>query len=446
MKFTLIKNATIINEGKSYIGSILIKDEFISKIFKNNEILPDANLEIDATNHFLIPGVIDEHVHFREPGMTNKGDIYSESRAAIAGGVTSFMEMPNTIPQTTTIEELERKFEIASKKSYCNYSFYIGATNTNLKEILKINPENICGVKVFLGSSTGGMLIDDKQALAAIFKVINIPIVAHCEDETIIKANITKYYNQFGENIPFSYHPLIRSEEACYASSAMAVELAEKFSAKLHILHLSTERELSLLRNDIPLENKKITGEVCVQHLWFDDSLYNMLNWKIKCNPAIKTLKDRDFLRNAIINNKIDIIATDHAPHTFEEKNQTYFNSPSGIPLIQHSLPAMLELAEQGIFTKENIVEKMCHAPAKLFKINKRGFIREDYYADLVLIKKDEIQAVSDNSTLYKCKWSPFEGEIFANRITHTFINGNLIYEDGRINDFVSGKRIIFSR
>jgi len=443
----LIKNARIINEGTTFLGSVLINGEIIEKIFKSDEQLPTANIEIDANNCYLIPGVIDDHVHFRDPGLTHKGDIESESKAAIAGGVTSFMDMPNTIPQTTTIEELEKKLEIAAKKSYANYSFYIGATNHNLKELLKVNPENVCGVKLFMGSSTGGMLIDDIHSLNKIFKEVNLLIAVHCEDESIIKSNMEKFRFEYGDDIPFRFHPLIRSEEACYRSSSFAVELAEKYQSRLHILHLSTERELSLLRNDIPLEDKKITAEACIPHLWFDESFYEKLEWKIKSNPSVKTLIDREALRNAVINNKIDIIATDHAPHTIEEKNQTYFKSPSGCPIIQHSLSAMLELAENGIFTREKIVEKMCHNPAKLFKINKRGFIREGYYADIVLIKNNLTWKADDKTSLYKCKWTPFSETTFSNMITHTFVNGHLAYENGRfIGGFKPGEQLIFTQ
>ena len=442
MKTTLIKNAEIINEGNSYTGAVLIKGVFIEKIFKDNEHLPIADNEIDAKNCLLIPGIIDEHVHFREPGLTHKGDIETESKAAIAGGITSFMEMPNTIPQTTTIQDLESKFDIASKKSYANYSFYIGATNNNLKELLKVNPENVCGVKVFMGSSTGNMIIDDKKSLNQLFKEIKMLIAVHCEDESIIKANMEKYRNEYGEDIPFRFHPLIRSGEACFRSSSYAVELAEKYGSRLHILHLSTESELSLLQNDILLEDKKITGEVCVNYLWFDDSFYDSLGCKIKSNPAIKSLKDRDALRNAVINGKIDVIATDHAPHTIEEKNQTYFKSPSGCPLVQHALPAMLELSEKGIISREIIVEKMCHAPAKLFKINKRGFIREGYYADIVLIQRGLSWKANNESSLYKCNWTPFAETIFSNTITHTFVNGHLAYKNGKFGDFIAGMRL----
>ena len=455
MKTTLIKNATIINEGEIFKGSLLIKDEFIDSIIKNNdpnrelnstfaEQVPTADIEIDAENLILIPGVIDTHVHFRQPGLTHKGDISSESRAAVAGGVTSFMDMPNTIPQTTAIEELEQKFELAEHHSYANYSFYIGATNYNLKELLKINPENVCGIKLFMGSSTGNMLVDEKQALINIFKEAKMLIAAHCEDELTIKTNTEKYLNIYGEDVPFKYHTSIRNEEACYNSSALAVELAEKYNSRLNILHLSTERELSLLKNDIPLEMKRITGEVCVHHLWFDDTFYDKLEWRIKCNPSIKTVNDREALRNAIIDNKLDLISTDHAPHTLEEKKQSYFKSPSGIPLVQHSLPAILELTKQGIFTIEKVVEKMCHAPAKLFRIKKRGFIRKGYYADIVLINKDKIWTAKDDLSLYKCKWTPFSEINFSNQITHTFINGHLAYQEGKFNDFVHGKRLLF--
>ena len=440
----LIRNATIINEGEIFIGCVYIKDQYINKIYRNSEQLPSADIKINAENHLLIPGIIDDQVHFREPGLTHKGDIATESRAGIAGGVTSFMEMPNTIPQATTIEELENKYKIASQHSPANYSFYMGATNHNLKELLKVDSEKVCGIKVFMGSSTGNMLVDNKQMLNSLFKEMRMLITTHCEDENIIKTNMANYRQQYGENMPFRFHPSIRNAEACYNSSAMAAELAEKYNSRLHILHLSTEREMSLLRNDVPIEEKKITGEVCVHHLWFDDSDYDRLGSRIKWNPAIKSIHDRDALRKALKNNKLDVIATDHAPHTLEEKNQNYFNAPSGSPLIQHSLNAMLELAEKDIFTKEMIVDKMCHAPSRLFRINKRGFIREGYFADLVLIKPNSPWNVTDESVLYKCKWSPFTGETFSNKVTHTFINGYLAYENGRFNDFRAGERMTF--
>ncbi|MCL2072975.1 MAG: dihydroorotase [Marinilabiliaceae bacterium] len=447
---TLIKNATVINEGETFKGSLLINGEHIEKIFRNadnqhinNKTVPllSADKEIDAENHFLIPGIIDSHVHFRQPGLTHKGDIFSESRAAIAGGITSFMDMPNTIPQTTTVLELEKKFEIASQSSLANYSFFIGATNNNFKELLKINRRNVCGVKLFMGASTGNMRVDNNETLENIFKEVNLPISAHCEDESIINANFEKYRKIFSDNIPYKYHSDIRDEEACYRSTAKAVELAEKYNSKLNILHISTERELSLLNNNIPLEMKKVTGEVCVHYLWFDNSFFDNLEWRIKCNPSIKTFKDRDALRKAIIDNKIDLISTDHAPHTIEEKQQPYIQSPSGLPLVQHSLLAIFELTEQEIFTKEKAVEKMCHAPAKLFSINKRGFIREGYYADIVLIKADSWTA-KDESSFYKCKWTPFSGVTFLNMITHTFVNGHLAYESGKFNDFLAGQRL----
>lgn len=444
MSTTLIKNCTIINEGKSVKGALLIKDSLIEKIISLDEEYPTADTVIDAQGQYLIPGVIDDQVHFREPGLTQKGDISSESKAAVAGGVTSFMEMPNTHPQTTTIEELEKKYEIAKNNSFANYSFYMGATNTNLKEVLQVDPTKVCGIKVFMGSSTGNMLVDNDDALNDLFREVKMLIATHCEDEAIIRKNMELFKDRYGEKFPFRYHPEIRSEEACYKSSSKAVELAHKHNSRLHVLHVSTGKELSLFDSTIPLKQKNITSEVCVHHLWFDDSDYDQLGWRIKWNPSVKTKKDKEALREALRNNVLDVVATDHAPHTLEEKQQGYFKSPSGGPLIQHSLVAMLEMAEQGVISKEMVVEKMCHAPAELFRIEKRGFIREGYFADVVLIQPNLPQTIEDTNVLYKCRWSPFAGTTMQNRVTHTWVNGQLVFENGVIHESVRGKRLSF--
>ena len=443
---TLIKNATIINQGETFNGSILIKDQLIDKILRKSDQLPPADKIIDATDHYLIPGVIDDQVHFREPGLTHKADIFTESGAAVAGGVTSFMEMPNTNPQTTTIEALNQKFETGSRKSVANYSFYIGATNDNLTEVLKADPGKVCGVKVFMGSSTGNMLVDKQEALENIFREVPMLIATHCEDEATIRRNTKEFKAQYGENMPFRYHPLIRSAEACYKSSSMAVELATKFNTRLHILHLSTAREMSLFNASLPIEEKRITAEVCVHHLWFSDQDYDKYGARIKWNPAVKTADDREALREALKNNIVDVVATDHAPHTLDEKNNSYFHAPSGGPLVQHSLQAMLELSAKGVFTKEMVVDKMCHAPARLFGIEKRGFIREGYFADLVLVAPDQQELVEDASVHYKCGWSPFSGTSFSHRITHTFVNGYPVYADGTINRNQQGMMLTFNR
>ncbi len=443
---TLIKNATLINEDRIYLASLLIKDNKIHEIYYNDTPLPEVTNTIDGEGSYLLPGVIDDQVHFREPGLTHKGDLYTESRAAVAGGVTSYMEMPNTLPQTTAIEALQEKFAMAAGRSLANYSFYLGATNENLKELLKADPASVCGIKVFMGSSTGNMLVDNKETLKNIFKEVPMLIATHCEDEDTIKRNIEKYKIKYGESIPFRYHPCIRSEEACYKSSSLAVELASKYDARLHILHLSTARELSLLSNSMPLKQKKITGEVCVHHLWFSDKYYDQLGARIKWNPAIKTLHDREALREALRNNTLDVVATDHAPHTLEEKNNPYIQSPSGGPLVQHSLLALLELNQKDIFSKKLIVEKMCHAPALLFGIKKRGFIRKGYYADLVLVKPGVKDEVSDQTVLYKCKWSPLAGTTFSHRVTHTWVNGHLAFENGTFHEEHLGKALVFER
>lgn len=442
----LIHNATIINEGESIKGSVLIEREIIKAIYKENsvptEIINRATI-IEAEGLWLIPGVIDDQVHFRDPGLTHKGDIASESKAAIAGGVTSYMEMPNTKPQTTSIEALNDKFEVASQKSYANYSFYLGATNDNLAELRKIDKKNTCGVKIFMGSSTGNMLVDKRKALEAIFAEIDMIITTHCEEEEIIQKNIAYYKDLLGEDIPVKYHPLIRSAEACYQSSAKAVELADKYGARLHILHLSTEREISLF--DVkPLTEKKITGEVCVHHLWLSDEDYEKYGNRIKWNPAVKTKEDRDALLQGLLKGKLDVIATDHAPHLLEEKTGGCLQAASGGPLVQHSLQMMLEMSKQGKISKEEVVNKMCHAPATLFRINKRGYIREGYFADLVLVNPNKDYTITQENILYKCKWSPLENETVSTSIEKTFLNGQIAFENGQVNE-VRGQALTFN-
>jgi len=445
---TLIANAKIINENQSFEGHLLIEDGKIIDIIKSIDLLEKSdNINfIDATGKILIPGVIDDQVHFREPGLTHKGEIYTESKAAIAGGMTSFMEMPNTNPQTISQKLLSEKFELASRKSLSNYSFYIGATNDNLDELIKTDPLTVCGIKVFMGASTGNMLVDNPETLNKIFELAPLLVAVHCEDEEIIKTNTLQYKEKYGEDIPIKYHPLIRSVEACFKSSSLAIELAKKHNTRLHILHLSTEKELSLLDNSIQLNDKRITAEVCVHHLWFEDSDYEKLGSKIKWNPAIKKKSDKDALFKALLNNKLDIIATDHAPHTLEEKSKSYFNCPSGGPLVQHSLLAMLEFYHQGKISLEKIVEKMSHAPADLFQIDKRGYIRKGYWADLVLIDLNKPEKVERQNLLYKCKWSPFDNYTFKSKITHTLVNGNLVYANNEINDTIKGMQLKFNR
>lgn len=443
----LIYNATLINEGQSREGSVLIEGELISKIYNKGEvpaeILNRAKV-IDATGLWLMPGVIDDQVHFREPGITQKGDIASESKAAIAGGVTSYMDMPNTKPQTTSIEALEAKFELASGKSYANYSFYMGATNDNLEELKKVNSKEVCGVKIFMGSSTGNMLVDKQKALQSIFAEVDMLIATHCEDEEIIQKNIAYYKAEFGEDVPLKYHPLIRSAEACYKSSAQAVELADNYGSRLHILHLSTAKEVGLF--DIkPLTEKKITGEVCVHHLWFSDEDYEKYGNRIKWNPAIKTKTDSDALMQGLLSGKLDVIATDHAPHLLAEKQGGCFTAASGGPLVQHSLQVMLELSKQGKITKEQVIDKMCHAPSTLYRVDKRGFIREGYFADLVLVNPNKNYTITPDNILYKCKWSPFEGETVSTTIEKTILNGQIAFENGQVNE-VRGMALTFNR
>ncbi|MFW5657359.1 MAG: dihydroorotase [Bacteroidota bacterium] len=445
---TLIINASIVNEGRVYRGHILIKDNLINKVLPvdENARLPEANRLIDASGKYLLPGVIDDQVHFREPGLTHKAEIYTEAKAAVAGGTTSYMEMPNTKPQTTTQEALKNKFDRAAEKSLANYSFYMGATNENIKSLLNIDKKSICGIKIFMGSSTGNMLVDDRKTLERIFAEAGTLITTHCEDEATIQRNTRAYHEKYGDNMPIKFHPEIRSHEACYKSSALAVELATKHNARLHILHLSTGKELELFSDKPSDRHKRITAEVCVHHLWFDDSQYDTLGTRIKWNPAVKSTDDRDALRVGLKKNKLDVIATDHAPHTLEEKNNNYFNSPSGGPLVQHSLSAMLELVKQGIFELSFVVEKMCHAPAEIFQVEKRGYIREGYFADLVLVDLNNPWEVTKDNILYKCGWSPFEGEQFSAKVTHTFVNGHLVYDNGHFDESQKGQALTFDR
>ncbi|MDP4600265.1 MAG: dihydroorotase [Polaribacter sp.] len=445
MNTILIKNATIVNENNTFLGDVLIENELIKKISSNIE--SDQNTQIiDATGSYLIPGFIDDQVHFREPGLTHKATIATESRAAAAGGITTFIEQPNTVPNATTQKLLEDKFEIASNTSYVNYSFMFGGTNDNLEELLKTDPKKVAGIKLFLGSSTGNMLVDDVEVLEKIFSSTKMIISVHCEDEATIRKNTALYTEKFGENIPIKYHPIIRSEESCYISSSKAIELAKKTGARLHIFHVSTEKETHLFRNDIPLEEKQITAEVCIHHLWFNDADYDEKGTFIKWNPAVKAEKDRLGLWKALLDDRIDVLATDHAPHTLEEKNNVYCKAPSGGPLVQHAVMAILEKVKEGVISIEKAVEKMSHNPAKLFQIEKRGFIKEGYFADIVLIDPNKPQTVTKENILYKCGWSPFEGNTFSHSITHTFVNGNLVYENGKFNENIRGKRLTFNR
>ena len=450
MEKILIAGANIVNEGKIFEGSVLISNNRIEEIIpvgSNNLFLEDyENVElIDGRGKFLLPGVIDDQVHFRDPGLTQKGDLYTEAKAAVAGGVTSFMDMPNTDPKAITLNILEEKYKLASQKSLANYSFFLGATNSNIEEIEKANPARICGVKVFLGASTGNMLVDDPAVLEDIFLKSRMIVAIHSEDEGVIRKNLAIFKEKYGEQIPFEAHPLIRSEEACYKSTEMAVKLAKKHNTRLHILHLSTVKELDLLDNSKPLKEKKITAEVCVHHLWFDDRDYSRLGSLIKWNPAIKTEKDKNGLFKGLLEDKIDIIATDHAPHLKEEKSLPYLSCPSGGPLIQHSLVIMLEFYHRKRISLEKVVEKMCHAPAVLYRIKDRGFIRKGFFADLVLVDLKAPWVVSKGNLLYKCGWSPFEGTKFSSTVTHTFVNGNLVYRNGNFNEQHKGNRLEFN-
>ncbi len=445
---TLIKNAIIINEGVEVKGSVLIEGQYISDVFTGDA--PEAIVEnsevIDAEGLYLLPGIIDDQVHFREPGLTHKADIYTESRAAVAGGVTSFMEMPNTSPQTITQKLLEEKFKIGSEKSLANYSFYIGATNDNIDELLSTDPQNVCGIKIFMGASTGNMLVDNPGTLDQIFKKSKLLIATHCEDEPTIKNNLQKYLSKYGDDIPVKYHPYIRSEEACLKSSSFAVALAKKYNSRLHVLHISTGVELDLFDNTIPLKDKRITSEVCVHHLWFAEEDYNRLGNRIKWNPAIKSGRDRELLFEGLLNDKLDVIATDHAPHTLEEKANTYTKAPSGGPLVQHSLLTMLEFNRQGKISIGQIVNKMCHAPAIAYNIEKRGFVKKGYFADLVLVSPSKEWTIAPENILYKCGWSPLEGVNMHSKVLSTFVNGRRVYHQGIFSEQYKGNALKFTR
>ena len=442
----LIKNGRIINEGKIYQSDIYIEDEIIKEISSSISPKLSDTITIDAEDNYIIPGLIDDQVHFREPGLTHKGDIYTESRAAVAGGITSFLEMPNTIPQTITQDKLKEKFTIASKKSIANYSFMFGGTNDNINEILKLDLKEVPALKIFLGSSTGNMLLDNLEALEEIFLKSNLPIAVHCEDENTIRENLKLYTDIYGENIPIKFHSKIRNEEACYLSSSMAIDLAKKTGARLHVFHLSTKKETDLFSNSIDLKDKKITAEVCIHHLTFSEDDYEKYGTRIKWNPSIKSLVDQDALWDALNDDRIDIIATDHAPHTYEEKSNEYLNCPSGGPLVQHSLVAVLEGYHNNKIKLEKIVQKMCHNPAILYEIEKRGFIKEGYYADIVIFNLNNPWTVNKGNILYKCGWSPFEGNTFRSRISYTIVNGNIVYNNGKILDNKLGKKLIFNR
>jgi len=440
----LLKNGTMVNEGVIQENDILIVDDLIVRIDKD---ITDSDAEIiDVKGMHILPGIIDDQVHFREPGLTHKGTIATESRAALAGGITTYMEQPNTTPQTTTIEKLEEKFSVAANSSYANYSFLFGGTNDNLEELKRLDKNACSGIKLFLGSSTGNMLVDDEKVIENIFRNTEMVISAHCEDETTIRDNLAKYKAEFGDDIPIKYHPIIRNEEACYLSSSRAIALAEKTGARLHVFHVSTGRETELFRNDIPLEEKKITAEVCIHHLWFSDADYAEKGTLIKWNPAVKTANDRDVLWKALLDDRIDVIATDHAPHLLEEKKNVYTKAPSGGPLVQHALPAMLEKVKDGVITLEKMVQKMCHNPAILFQIEKRGYIREGYYADLVITDLNNPWTVTKDNIAYKCKWSPFDEVTFSAKVVHTIINGHLGYSNGQFSETRNAKRLTYNR
>ena len=439
----ILKNGVLVNEGRKTEADILIKNGKIEKIGPS---LTEVGAEIiDVKGSFILPGCIDDQVHFREPGLTHKASIYSESRAAVAGGITSYMEMPNTVPNATTQELLQDKYDIASKNSLANFSFFMGATNDNLEEVLKTDPKRVCGVKVFMGSSTGNMLVDNKETLEGLFSNVSMLIATHCEDEQTIQRNLQDAKEKYGENIPIGQHPVIRNEEACYLSSSLAVSLAKKYNARLHVLHISTAKETALFDADTPLAEKNITAEACVHHLWFTEDDYSTFGTKIKWNPAVKSKSDRDGIWAALLDNRIDVVATDHAPHTLEEKNNNYLNAPSGGPLVQHALLSMFEHAKNGKISIERIVEKMAHNPAILFRVEKRGYIREGYFADLVVVKPEASEIVAKENILYQCQWSPFEGTKFSYSIDKTFVNGSLVYDRGEIIEAGNGKRLSFN-
>ena len=443
MSRLLILNSNIVNEGKIFQRDVLIEDKVMQRIEPDLSGVT-ADKVIDADGKYLLPGVIDDQVHFREPGLTHKATIYTEAKAAVAGGITTYMEMPNTVPNALTQELLADKYDIAARDSLANYSFYMGASNDNLEEVLKTDPHTVCGVKVFMGSSTGNMLVDNQKTLEGIFSNVPMLIATHCEDEATIRSNSKKFRDQYGEQVPISTHPLIRSEEACYLSSSMATDLARKHGTRLHVLHISTAKELSLFENSTPLADKKITCEACIHHLWFDNRDYEQKGALIKWNPAVKTREDKEAIFQAVLNDTVDVIATDHAPHTLEEKQNDYFKAPSGGPLVQHSLVAMLEFYHQGLISLEKIVEKMSHSPAVLFRVSKRGFVREGCHADLVLVDLNNPWQVNKGNILAKCGWSPFEGQTFRSKVTHTIVSGHLAYEQGKFDESSRGMRLLF--
>lgn len=445
MKKILIKNANVVNEDEIFVSDILIEGQFIKQVERDIDDVDDAEI-IDATGLYLLPGLIDDQVHFREPGLTHKGEIYTEAKAAVAGGITSYMEMPNTNPQAITFEELEKKYARASDVSLANYSFFMGATNDNIAELKKPDYTKVCGIKIFMGSSTGNMLVDKKETLEKIFSSVKTLIATHCEDDELIKENQKRIVEEYGEDLPAYFHPIIRNEEACFASSSMAVELAKKYDTRLHILHISTAKELELFENRTPLKKKRITAEACIHHLWFCDDDYKVKGNFIKWNPAVKTTYDRDKIFEAVLDGRIDVIATDHAPHTLEEKSQPYLKAPSGGPLVQHSLLALLDFYHDKKITLEQIVRKTSHNVADIFSINQRGYIRPGFYADLVLADLKKPATVTKENILYKCKWSPFEGHTFKSSVITTFVNGNKVYDKGVFDEAKKGERLQFNR
>ena len=445
MSTTKILNARLVNEGRIEEKDVLIEDAFIARVDADLTSVP-TDRTVDAQGSYLLPGLIDDQVHFREPGLTHKATIHSESRAAVAGGITSFMEMPNTVPNTLTQTLLQDKYDIAARSSLANYSFYMGVSNDNLDEVLHTDPETVCGLKVFMGSSTGNMLVDREQTLRNVFERAELLVATHCEDEPTIRHNMQHYREQYGEDVPISLHPVIRSEEACYRSSSLAVSLAKEYNTRLHVLHISTARELSLFDAHTPLSEKRITAEACLHHLWFSNQDYEEKGTLIKWNPAVKTAQDRTALRQAVIDGPIDVLATDHAPHTLAEKQNAYFQAPSGGPLVQHQVVALFELFHQGVFSLETIVQKACHHPAVLFRVDRRGYVREGYYADLVLVDPQKPWTVNPGNVLSKCGWSPFAGQTFRSSVTHTWVSGHLAYAEGIVHDEQRGMRLRFSR
>ncbi len=445
MNTTKIINANLVNEGSIKQADILIEGSFISRIDTDLSSVTTDNT-YDAQGKYLLPGLIDDQVHFREPGLTHKATIYSEAKAAVAGGITSFMEMPNTVPNTLTQDLLQDKYDTAAQHSLANYSFYMGVSNDNLEEVLRTNVQEVCGLKVFMGSSTGNMLVDNEQTLRNVFAKSPMLVATHCEDEATIRDNLQRFREKYGEEVPIRCHPDIRSEEACYKSSSLAVSLAQEFGTRLHVLHISTAKELSLFSSDIPLEEKRVTAEACLHHLWFNDQDYDEKGTLIKWNPAVKTAQDQTAILAAVLDNTIDVLATDHAPHTLAEKQQTYFKAPSGGPLVQHNLVALLEMYHQEKITLEKIVEKACHHPAQLFEVDCRGFLREGHYADLVLVDLNAPWTVQTDNILYQCGWSPFEGTTFQSQVTHTFVSGHCAYADGQFDESRQGSRLQFKR